>query len=291
MSLLLRMLRRLTLLAERRLAQPPLERLPLPVNGLSAQPVRRHLQSLDLQGREYLDMHLERLTYTLQRVPRAGNAAAEILEIGFYGHLASLLASELGYKVRGAYLGRQGDIDRRIITAAGEEVADILVDLFNAERDQWPYGDSRFDGVLVCEVVEHLVCDPMWMLWEANRVLMPGGWILLTTPNCASYRSLERALLHLENPQVFSRYNSRDPDEPPHVREYTVKEIEWALTGAGFRVLGIETAREPGALASGWLDEVFAKHGLPREHRGEQIYCLAEKTGAPQERFPAFLYT
>jgi hypothetical protein len=133
--------------------------------------------------------------------------------------------------------------------------------------------------------------DPMWMLWEANRVLRANGWILLTTPNCVSYRSLERALLRQENPQAFSRYNSRDPDDPPHVREYTVKELEWALAAGGFVVRGIETAREPGALVPGWVEQVLAAHGLPREHRGEQIYCLAEKMAAPQERFPAFLYT
>lgn len=167
----------------------------------------------------------------------------------------------------------------------------MLVDLFDSERDQWPYESCRFDGVLVCEVIEHLARDPMWMLWEANRVLRQGGWMLLTTPNCASYRSLEQALLRQENPQIFSRYNSRDPDDPPHVREYTVKELEWALTAGGFRVRGLETAREPGALAHGWIEHVLEAHGLPREHRGEQIYCLAEKVRAPVDRFPGFLYT
>jgi SAM-dependent methyltransferase len=214
MDLLLRILRHLTLLAERGLDKASVERLPLPTNGLAAEPVRQHLQRLDLQGRDYLDMHLERLVHTIQRVPHAERPGAELLEIGSYGHFSAILASELSYRVRGAYLGPLGRSNRRVITVGEKEVANTVIDLFNAELDRWPYENNRFDGVLVCEVIEHLVRDPMWMLWEANRVLRPGGWILITTPNCASYRSLERALLRQENPQVFSRYNSRNPEDP-----------------------------------------------------------------------------
>jgi predicted SAM-dependent methyltransferase len=231
------------------------------------------------------------LIYTIQRVPKASRDGAELLELGSYGHFAAILASALSYRVRGAYFGSAGGTDQRIVTAGGRKIADMTIDLFDAERDQWPYDNHRFDGLLVCEVIEHLKCDPMWMLWESNRVLRPGGWIFITTPNCTSYRSLERALLRHENPQIFSRYNSRDPDEPPHVREYTVKELQWALSASGFAVRGIETTREPGALAAGWVQQVLIAHGLPQEHRGEQIYCLAEKQAAPSERFPAFLYT
>ena len=291
MSIVLRILRRALLLAERGLYNSPLEIAPLLTNGLSEDYVRHELRSLDLEGRDYLELHLERLAYTLQRVPVAVRPRAEVLEIGSYGHFAAILVAELGYCVRGAYLGELGRTDRRLITAGGQPVADILVDLFNAERDTWPYENARFDGLLVCEVIEHLVRDPMWLLWEANRVLKPGGWMLLTTPNCASYRSLERALMRQENPQVFSRYNSRDLDDPPHVREYTVKELNWALTAAGFAVRGMETTREPGSSSPGWLGQILSSHRLPQEHRGEQIYCLAEKRTAPTERFPAFLYT
>lgn len=291
MSLLLRILRRLTLLCERGLSKTSVARLPLSVNSITKEAARKHLQGLDLEGQDYLDLHLERLAHTLQRVPPASSHGAEVLELGSYGHVSAILQSELSYHVRGAYLGPAGRIDRRTITAGGEKIADMLIDLFDVERDPWPYQNDRFDGVLVCEVIEHLIRDPMWMLWEANRVLKPGGWILVTTPNCASYRSLEQALLRQENPQVFSRYNSRDPDEPPHVREYTPKELAWALVAAGFEVRGIETEREPGALAAGWVEQVLAAQGLPRDLRGEQIYCLGEKRLAPKERYPVFLYT
>jgi 2-polyprenyl-3-methyl-5-hydroxy-6-metoxy-1,4-benzoquinol methylase len=291
MSLLLRMLRRLALLSERGLSKTSVPCLPLPVNRVTKEAAKRYLQGLDVEGRDYLDLHLERLAHTIQRVPPASSHGAEVLELGCYGHVSAILHSELSYNVRGAYLGPAGRTDRRTITAGGEKVADLLIDLFDAERDAWPYANDRFDGVLVCEVIEHLMCDPMWMLWEANRVLKPGGWIFVTTPNCTSYRSLERALLHEENPQVFSRYNSRDVEEPPHVREYTPKELAWALEAAGFAVCGVETEREPGVLAAGWVEQVLATQGLPRELRGEQIYCMGVKREAPNERYPLFLYT
>lgn len=289
-SLFLRACRRALLAIEKRLSARP-SSAALPLNDLAAEHIRQSLQSIDTTARGYLELHLDRLIHTLQIVPRATRAGSEVLEIGAYGHFAHILQSELGYKPRGAYLGSAGRVDHVEITSRGKVLADVLIDIFNAELDRWPYEDGRFEGVLICEVIEHLIRDPMWLLFEANRVLRPGGWLLITTPNCASYRSLERALLKLENPQVFSRYNSADPAEPPHVREYSVPELHRALEAAGFAVIGTETEREPGAVTPGWVADIIASHQLPAAHRGEQIYCLAKRRGEPRERYPAFLYT
>jgi hypothetical protein len=69
------------------------------------------------------------------------------------------------------------------------------------------------------------------------------------------------------------------------VREYTVKELNWAVVAGGFTVCGIETTRECGATVAGWVEEVLTAHRLPREHRGEQIYCLAKKRGRTARTF------
>src|SRR5512147_2146706 len=45
-----------------------------------------------------------------------------------------------------------------------------------------PFSDGEFDAVVFIEVLEHLT-NPWQALAEIRRVLRPGGWLLLTTPN------------------------------------------------------------------------------------------------------------
>ena len=45
-----------------------------------------------------------------------------------------------------------------------------------------PYLDMWFDNVLAGDVIEH-VANPLALLGEANRVLKPGGIIVVSTPN------------------------------------------------------------------------------------------------------------
>lgn len=49
-----------------------------------------------------------------------------------------------------------------------------------------PLKDESFDCVLMSEVIEHLEA-PQNSIREAVRVLRPGGWLLITTPNYRSF--------------------------------------------------------------------------------------------------------
>ncbi len=57
-------------------------------------------------------------------------------------------------------------------------------------RTAFPYGDAYFSTVLCCELLEHLTEDPMHMMAEINRILRPGGHLVLTTPNIGSLRAI-----------------------------------------------------------------------------------------------------
>lgn len=50
-----------------------------------------------------------------------------------------------------------------------------------ADGQALPFGRDAFDCVFASEVVEHL-SDPRAFLFEARRVLVPGGWMVLTVP-------------------------------------------------------------------------------------------------------------
>ena len=58
----------------------------------------------------------------------------------------------------------------------------------------FPYPDAHFATVICGELIEHLFEDPMHLMSEVNRILKPGGHLVLTTPNIA------RAARHLGNP-------------------------------------------------------------------------------------------
>lgn len=165
------------------------------------------------------------------------------------------------------------------------------VDLFDAEFHPFPYADSSFDLVLCCELIEHLVHDPMHMLLESWRVLANDGLLLVTTPNIASLTSVWAALEGKRNPQVFSRYPAFANADTPHVREYTPHELDQALRAAGFDVTGLCTERLQQAHHATWVLDILRANGFETALRGEQMDCLARKrSGLKVDRFPGFLY-
>ena len=54
---------------------------------------------------------------------------------------------------------------------------------FECEKTLIPFPDKHFGCILFCDVMEHLIVDPIWTILEFNRVLKDGGHIVITTPN------------------------------------------------------------------------------------------------------------
>jgi predicted SAM-dependent methyltransferase len=267
----------------------------MPPDDLASR-IEEFLLSLDLpaDGRDYLDRHLRRLVQTLLRVPQP-RSSGRALELGSYMHMAPVLHLFLGYRdVRGAYYGHAGESKTLASSVGGREVFRCVIDGFDVERDRFPYDDESMETVLACEIIEHLLSDPIHMLSEIHRVLELGGTMVLTTPNVVSYTSLARALTMERNPQIYSSYPPLKEDEAdveiPHVREYTPEEIEETVRAAGFTDVTLETERDE-TFDSEWVERILREQGLPTERRGEQQYCVARKTAphaAPQR--PHFLY-
>lgn len=55
----------------------------------------------------------------------------------------------------------------------------------------WPVDDRSVDAVLATETLEH-VLDPVQFLTEADRVLKPGGTLILTVPFAARWHFIPR---------------------------------------------------------------------------------------------------
>jgi SAM-dependent methyltransferase len=242
---------------------------------------------------EYVLTHLRRLVRTVQLTP-AGGAEERLLELGCYLQMTPAIKKYCGYgEVRGAYLGRLGEQDSRTTRSVTGELFSCCIDLFDAERDRFPYPDASFHTVLCCELLEHLSNDPMHMLAEINRILASGGHLLLTTPNIVSFRSVA-AVLHGYHPGLFPAYIKPSEGEvvdPRHSREYAPREISLLSEAAGFQVERLETGGySPKQVDHGWTRRFLETNGITTNLRDELIYCLARKIGPVQNRWPKELY-
>lgn len=255
----------------------------------------RSVDQPDEAARRYLEIHVPRIGRTLGLVP-APQSSSRILEMGAYMHMTPALHCVLGYReVRGAYFGPLGRVDEKTASVGGREVFRCLVDLFDAERDRYPYPEGHFEAVLACEIFEHMLHDPMHMLIEMHRVLEEGGTLILTTPNVVSFTAVARVLEQSGNPQLYSKF--ADPrgefadTEIPHVREYTPKELQEAVESAGFEVENLFSEVIPGYGTEERMRSFLAANQYPTTLRGEQLYLIARKrAGRPVVRYPGFLY-
>jgi SAM-dependent methyltransferase len=244
-------------------------------------------------ARPYFEKHVDRLAKTLELVPPP-QATSRALELGCYMQLTPFLKRVCGYnEVRGAYYGKAGSKDRKTVRFPDGDFS-CYIDLFDAERDRFPYPDHHFDLVLATEIIEHMIFDPMHLLVESHRVLTEGGYLLVTTPNAASIACLAKALEGSSNPQIYWQYKRPDPRNPEigHVHEYTATELGRTVEAAGFEIERLFTTRLAEYEGVGGIEELLAGHGYSTKNRGEQTWCLAVKRAAlPVDRYPEFLYS
>ena len=277
------------------------EQPPVPVEAAPAAElpeVEQYLRgwAVDEASRDYLDTHRTRLVRTLEITP-AGGPGDRILEMGAYLQVTPALHNKLGYgEVRGCYYGPTGRIDHRTVTSADGETFTCEIDHFDAEKDRFPYPDEHFSTVLCCELIEHLFEDPMHLMSEINRILKPGGHLVLTTPNVAALRGISAILLGY-HPGFFHAYIKPAAEsgevDARHNREYTAREVHRLLDTSGFAVARLETGefRDLPHPEFGWVTHLLRRYRLETELRGDGIYALGRKTGPVKERYPGWLYS
>jgi glycosyltransferase involved in cell wall biosynthesis/SAM-dependent methyltransferase len=271
----------------------PATRSPALFNSDLAEYLRGWAQ--DENGERYLETHHTRLVKTLEITP-PGEAGDRVLEMGAYLQITPSLRTRFGYgEVRGCYYGKSGQVNHRTVTAKTGETFECCVDLFDAERDSYPYPNGHFATVLCCELIEHLFTDPMHLMGEVNRILRPGGHFVLTTPNVASLRGIS-AILQGYHPGFFPAYlrpSASDEGDARHNREYTPREIRQLLEISGFEVTLLETGefRDAPHPEFGWVQHLLQQYWLDADLRGDGIYAVGRKTGPVQERYPEWLYS
>jgi methionine biosynthesis protein MetW len=130
----------------------------------------------------------------------------------------------------------------------------LRVKRLDIEKGKLPFGDCFFDLVLCGDLLEH-VFDPSEVIVEAKRVLAPSGFLLLTTPNLASWYN--RLLLPLGYQPIGTAVSLSCPRVGKvgfrdglndwnisgwggeHLRVMTLRALRDLLRFHGFRVLDV----------------------------------------------------
>ncbi|MEE8471077.1 MAG: class I SAM-dependent methyltransferase [Dehalococcoidia bacterium] len=119
----------------------------------------------------------KQLANVLARLPVRGR---RILDIGCADGRLSLVSKE----ALGAEEIYGLDVSTECLQEAGKRgVKTFKVDV---SRDKFPLETGSFDVVIASEILEHCIL-PANLLKEAYRVLRPGGYLVLSTPNLASF--------------------------------------------------------------------------------------------------------
>ena len=217
---------------------------PLP-EGWSEDDLRQMISSVQVEDasieelRPYVEADFKRFVHTLSLVPE--QTGQRILELGANPYFTTTLLR----KFRNADLHLANFFDKpggegkqKVTIHSTGEVIEYAFKQFNLEVETFPYDDNFFDVVLFCEIIEHLLTDPVHALHEIKRILKPGGDLVLTTPNVAR---LENARKIIGGENVYDPYSGHGP-YGRHNREYTQEDLFSLLTGNGFTVRTIFTA-------------------------------------------------
>ena len=148
-----------------------------------------------------------------------------ILDIGCGNGGFSSRFIALGFTVHGVDL-----TDNQIAAARANG---LLAKQHDIASSRLPYESETFDIVFAGEVIEHLV-DTTSFLKDVHRILKPGGCVILTTPNLASFENRVRILFGVY--PIWVEYKLEDGQG--HVRAYTPRTLKLHLKNNGF---GVET--------------------------------------------------
>ena len=162
----------------------------------------------------------------------------------------------------GTFVGTLEGDGESIGTDIAQAQGDYALERYGTEQHQFqcvppgelPFDDAQFDVVTLIELIEHLdvptVAD---LLGEARRVLIPGGKIVLTTPNYGSlWPLLEMAVNRLSELSY----------EDQHINLFKKKRLKRTLADAGldrcrvttFQGLAPFSAAIHWKLADAWQD-------------------------------------
>jgi SAM-dependent methyltransferase len=185
--------------------------------------------------RDYFRLHRFRFEALLAAVPP--DAGRRALEIGVNPGICTEIFVRAGYQVSGTDLFPEH-------RAALWQRLGVEVRRWNIDSEPCPYAEASFDVVLFSEVIEHLANPPVDALREIGARLVPGGYLLITTPNQFYFKSRMRTLADIalcrpfEHDDEFRRWADLKSEARyyTHSRLFSMAQLRWMVEQAGLRV-------------------------------------------------------
>lgn len=176
----------------------------------------------------------------------------------------------------------------------------IPVHQFQCEEGRLDVPDMHFGVTLFCDIIEHLLVDPIWAMLEMNRTMKMGGHLVISTPNVGGLDRITRILQGI-NPNTEHQYKPTDLYQR-HNREWTVTELSVALHVTGFKTTWLNTFPDLMSDFEKQLLTFFKDNKITNIEEslfGPQILFIAEKIEHKtlddehtiDERWPSLLYT
>lgn len=215
----------------------------------SGENIRRYLYSFAIVGSDnsfikpYVDDALARFLHTIDLL--AGKTVGKVLEIGANPYLMTVLLrritdfdmSLINFFSLSVYDKEVGMARQTIRSEIFGEEYDFDYRTLNIELSDYPFEDNEFDKILFCEVLEHIVVDPLKVFGKLRRILKPGGELILTTPNAVRLINFAHMLA---GKNFFDKYHTQNGIYGRHNREFSLSEVTRLLKSEGF---GIKTAK------------------------------------------------
>ena len=141
----------------------------------------------------------------------------------------------------------------------------------------FPLPSEHARAVLANQVIEH-VTDPYHFVSEARRILLPGGILVLATPNIRYLRHLARLVVMGRGPSTGNGEVIDGPWDDGHLHYFTHADLRNLLVRCGFRHIRAQALVDlkGGSLNRRLLDSV-ATVGVVREFMSGNALVVATK--------------
>ncbi|MCP2727771.1 methyltransferase domain-containing protein [Limnofasciculus baicalensis] len=277
---------------------PLIPQLPLP-EGISESKLRDFLGSVlvaDAPPQEmvnYCQHDFRRFVYTYGLV---SDLSGECLELGANPYFTTMLLKQFT-KLELTLANYFGDqYEDRVVQGitykdwqSGENCSlQFESRHFNIENEIFPFSDAQFDVVLFCEIVEHLLMNPVAVLKEIKRILKPDGVLVLTTPNVSRLENVSKMIAGVN---IYDPYSGYGP-YGRHNREYNKQELFLLLDYLGFTIDAMFTADVHENQANNYaaVSELQPFLKYREQDLGQYIFVRALNNKEAGKKKPAFLY-
>ena len=193
---------------------------------------------VEFSGFEYFEVHKARFTEMVNFVSFCRNQKSSqlrVLECGSTISTKLIKAALPDISLAISDFKTFGEIE----AASMFRIADIVDDHFQLDfqkddLDAISYeGDPKFDVILLCEVIEHVLVNPTKVFRFLLKHLSEDGVVYITTPNVFQRSYLEAYRTRINPVRIFPENYTLEDAPHFHVREYSMSEMLQAVSMAG----------------------------------------------------------